>query len=242
MTKRKYPTFHFQQFSVEHDKSAMKLGVDGVLLPAWADLLEAKSILDVGAGCGIISLVCAQRNSQAKIHAIEIEKSAFEEASYNFEQSPWSNRLSISFGSFQDHIKKHKDLDLIISNPPYFLNSMTSKQDQRSLARHNVNFDFDEFFRMSFDALSKDGSLFIVFPTESQKWLEDKANDYDFHLSRLATVLPTPDKLSKRSLFKFEKQRIETLKEVFAVETGRGEYTPEYTELVKDFYLGFAKK
>lgn len=241
MAKRKYPTFHFQQFSVEHDKSAMKLGVDGVLLPVWADLLDAKSILDVGAGCGIISLVCAQRNSRAKIHAIEIEKNAFEEASYNFEQSPWSDRLSISFGSFKDHIGKHTGLDVIISNPPYFLNSLTSKEDQRSLARHNVSFDFDEFFKMSFDALNEKGSLFIVFPTESQDWLVNKANENAFHLSRLATVLPTPDKLSKRSLFKFEKKEFGMIKEVFAVETGRGEYTPEYTELVKDFYLGFAK-
>lgn len=240
MSKRVYPTFHFQQFQVEHNDSAMKLGVDGVLLPAWANLSKARTIYDVGAGCGIVSLVCAQRNQEATIQAVEIEEKAFKEASFNFKQSPWSDRLSISHGKFQDDLDNRSDLDIIISNPPFFLDSLTSEKDERALARHNVDFDFDEFFQQCFRSLSDKGSLYVVFPTESSAWLIEKAQQQNLFLHRLANVLPTPDKVSKRSLFAFGKQKVTPVKEEFAIETGRREYTQEYTKLVKDFYLGFS--
>ena len=241
MSKRTYPTFHFQQFQVEHNDSAMKLGVDGVLLPAWADLSTAKSIYDVGSGCGIVSLVCAQRNSEAFIYAVEIEEKAFKEASYNFKQSPWSDRLSISYGKFQDELKKQKGLDVIISNPPFFLDSLASEKGDRALARHNVDFDFDLFFQMSFEGLNEKGMLYLVFPTESSDWLIQKALNKKLYIHRLAAVLPTPDKESKRSLFAFGKEEVKCENEEFAIETGRKEYTAEYIKLVKDFYLEFSK-
>lgn len=243
MPRKHYPPFRFKQFTMEHDKSSMKLGVDGVLLACWTNLEEVQSILDVGAGCGIISVVCAQRNQEAKIHAVEIEDNAFEEASLNFINAPWSDRLSISHEPFQEHLKRGQSLfspyDLIISNPPFFIDSLASQKDGRSLARHNVNFDFDLFFELCSQSLSEQGKVSIVFPHDKIDFLKEKAEAHGLYISRLANVKPFEHRPPKRVLLEFTKTQMKIEEETFAVEIERGNYTEKYSGLVGEFYLYF---
>ena len=124
--------FQFKQFKVEQGKTAMKVGTDGVLLGAWASVGDAKNILDVGTGTGLIALMLAQRNQNAEISAIDIDRNAVEQAAENAEQSPWSGRISI-FESDYNHFRVGVSclFDLIVSNPPYFEQSLKSPTKSR---------------------------------------------------------------------------------------------------------------
>lgn len=240
MTKRYYPPFNFKQFIVEHDKSSMKLGVDGVLLACWSDQEGVNSILDIGSGCGIISLVCAQRNPVGSIQALEIEDGAFEESEINFKNSPWSERLKVDHTSFQEFLKDHEvEYDLIISNPPYFIDSLNAQNKERSLARHNVDFDFDLFFEYSEKSMTNNGKLCLVFPYDKLSFLEEKAKKQGLFLSRIAYVKPFEHKPPKRVLLEFRKEKQDPEEETFAIEITRGVYTEKYVSLVKEFYLHF---
>ena len=129
------PYFRFKQFTVYHDLCAMKVGVDGVILGAWADCRNIKYSLDVGTGSGLIALMLAQR-SEAYIHAIDIGENAYKQAEINFNNSPFHDRLSLEQIAFQDFSSSIK-YDLIVSNPSYFVHSLKSPDKNRSLARHN---------------------------------------------------------------------------------------------------------
>jgi len=136
--------FEFKQFKVEQHKAAMKVGTDGVLLGAWSPVNEARRILDVGAGTGLIALMMAQR-SEAIIDAVEISKSAYEEAKSNFEHSPWRDRLTVFHSDF--HLFADRSCapyDLIVSNPPYFVNSLNTRNADLSIARHNDRLSFNQ--------------------------------------------------------------------------------------------------
>jgi len=133
------PWFQFKQFTVWHDKCAMKVGTDGVLLGAWADMEQARSILDVGTGSGLIALMAAQRNLTAAITAIDIDESAIIQARENFDRSPWVNRLTAEPISLEDFAGSTDAMfDVIVSNPPYFHQSLHSPDKKRTLARHSA--------------------------------------------------------------------------------------------------------
>ena len=241
VAKRTYPPFRFKQFTVSHDRSAMKLGVDAVLLSCWLPENNYQNALDVGAGCGIISLVMAQRFPQCQIQAVEIEPNAFEEASLNFKNSPWSDRLTIHHQSFEAFLKKNAtDLDLIISNPPYFLESKTSQSESRTKARHATDFDFEQFFKLSAAGSIDSATLAMVFPNDQSTFLIDHGKAAGWYLKKHTEVYPMPHKKIKRGLFLFTKQAgQEVVRDSLILELERGVYTKEYSELVKDFYLHF---
>ncbi|NJN77877.1 MAG: methyltransferase [Saprospiraceae bacterium] len=162
-TIKTYQPFRFKQFQIHQDKTAMKVGTDGVLLGAWADVLESESILDIGTGTGLIALIIAQRNQNAMVDAVEIDESSYEQAKQNFEESSWTKRLNIYQSSIQDYAKNcGKQYDLIVSNPPYFVNSTKSKQEDKNQVRHTDSLSFEELIK-SVNILLEISGRFVSF-------------------------------------------------------------------------------
>lgn len=138
-------SFKFKQFTIFHDKCAMKVGTDGVLLGAWAPADKAKRILDVGTGTGLIALQLAQRNPHARITAIEIDAAAAGQATENVSHSPWADRVEVICHDFRDYQPENR-FDLIVSNPPYFIDALKCPDEQRCTARHAGNLNYDYCF------------------------------------------------------------------------------------------------
>src|SRR5664279_2325982 len=139
-------TFRFRQFSVEDDQSTMRIGTDAILLGAWADPSKAERILDIGTGCGVIALMMAQK-SNARVDAIDINPESVEQACSNFTNSPWRERLTAFHRSFREHAKTADGAyDIIVTNPPWFTNSLRSNDERRNLARHHEDFDLSGLF------------------------------------------------------------------------------------------------
>ena len=229
--------FRFKQFAVEQDDVAMKVGTDGVLLGAWADCSSAKRILDIGTGTGVIALMLAQRNTEAKIYAVEIDETATQRARSNFDMSPWAERLDVECCAVQafNHAEK---FDLIISNPPYFVDSLLPPDAKRSTARHTHDLTFEELDKAVERLLAENGRFALILPTaEFEKYLSIT----HLHLVRRCDMHPTTGAAVKRVMAEFSKHaQAEILHENITIEKEkRGDYTEEYRTLTKDFYLKF---
>ena len=229
--------FRFKQFSVEQDDVAMKVGTDGVLLGAWAECESAKRILDIGTGTGVIALQMAQRNPTAQVQAVEIDETAARRARANFDNSPWAERLQVTQTAVQEFEPTEK-FDLIISNPPYFVDSLLPPDAKRSTARHTHDLTFEELDKAVCRLLAENGKFALILPvTEFEKYLSLT----QLHLVRRCDVCPIEGGAAKRIMGEFAKQKpIEIAHENIAIERGRrGDYTDEYRALTKDFYLKF---
>ena len=229
--------FRFKQFAVEQDDVAMKVGTDGVLLGAWADCEGAKRILDIGTGTGVIALQMAQRNAKAQIHAVEIDEAAAKRARANFDNSPWAERLNVEQTAVQEFSPAEK-FDLIVSNPPYFVDSLLPPDAKRSTARHTHDLTFEELDNAVARLLADDGKFALILPvTEFEKYLTFT----QLHLAHRCDVHPIEDGAVKRVMAEFVKHPTsEIVHENIAIERGkRGDYTDEYRALTKEFYLKF---
>ena len=232
--------FAFKQFKIYQDKTAMKVGTDGVLLGAWVDAAGVKKVLDVGTGTGLIALMTAQRNKEALIDAIDIDGDACEQAKENVKNSPWPERVKVFHSSLEEFARnKNERYDLIVCNPPYFINSKKSKGKQRRLARHADELTPDDLFRFGFDLLSDKGKLGMIFPFENKEMLISAARNRRLFPVRILNVRHNSEKDFVRVLISFSKIGKGTVTEKdIAVETGRRhEYTKEFSELVREFYL-----
>lgn len=215
----------------------MKVGTDGVLLGAWADCEGAKNILDIGTGTGVIALQMAQRNSQAQICAVEIDEIAAKRARANFDLSPWAERLEVEQTAVQE-FKPSEKFDLIVSNPPYFVDSLLPPDAKRSTARHTHDLTFEELDNAVARLLSASGKFALILPvTEFEKYLALT----QLHIVRRCDVCPVEGGAVKRIMGEFAKQKPTTINlETIAIERGkRGDYTDDYRALTKDFYLKF---
>ena len=229
--------FKFKQFAVEQDDVAMKVGTDGVLLGAWADCDGAKRILDIGTGTGVIALMLAQRNSQAAIYAVEIDETATKRARANFDMSPWAERLTVENCAVQEFVPSEK-FDLIISNPPYFVDSLLPPDAKRSTARHTHDLSFEELDKAVVRLLANDGRFALILPTaEFEKYLSIT----QLHLVRRCDMHPTTGAAVKRVMAEFAKCAVAdiTHENITIEKATRGDYTDEYRTLTKDFYLKF---
>ncbi len=249
-----YQPFQFKQFEIHQQQSAMKVGTDGVLLGAWAAVEGAKRILDIGTGTGLIALMMAQRNEKALIDAVEIDKKAYEEAKYNFEISKWSNRLSIFHDSIQDFAKNTAEkYDFIISNPPYFINSTKSDKAAKNQVRHTDSLSFDELLNAVNQLLTKDGKFCVVLPfyegeqfynlaTEpslSNRDTSGQAKANKLYCIKKVIVRGREFKPVERLLIEFSKEK-KTYEEnnlIIQNSPKRHDYTEDYINLTKDFYL-----
>lgn len=230
--------FRFKKFSCFHGKSAMKIGVDAVLIGAWTDVTGCNSILDVGTGCGVISLMCAQRNNTANIVGIDIDENSIDEAMTNFERSPWADRLSASLVSFNE--VEISNLDLIISNPPYFDSGVSEGLSSRLKARHQAELSPKILIDKGKSLLSDTGRIAMVVPAEQYDELVSFAENVNMKLKRVCYVKGHPNAPIKRVLLEFTKSAVDvTLVEHLTLESSVNFPTDQHRALCKDFYLKF---
>ena len=232
--------FQFKQFTIEQDRCAMKIGTDGILLSAWVELHNPYSILDIGAGTGVIGLMLAQRSDAGLIDAIEIDDEAYEQCVDNFENSSWGDRLfcyHASLDEFADEMQDEEKYDLIISNPPFYAENYKSENESRNLARFSDSLPFEDLLEYSTSLLSDQGALAVIIPyTEEANFLKI-AKSYNLFPSRITRVRGTQNSPIKRSLLQLSFSEKDISKDELIIEITRHQYTPEYTALVKDFYL-----
>lgn len=229
--------FRFKSFSVVQEKSAMKIGTDGVLLGAWVNAENPKRILDIGTGTGLISLMLAQRYPKAQITAIEIDNDSFEEAKFNFNESPFHERITALHRSLQKYNSPEK-FDLIVSNPPFF--ELTHKEiSSRNSARQQSELKFVDLIFHSEKQLKSDGKFAVIIPYKSETEFLDLAEIKGFYPKKITHVKGNENAPFKRSLLLFS--RIQTQPEInqLTLELSRNIYTEEYIELTRDFYLKF---
>lgn len=232
------PYFQFKEFVIQQDRCAMKVGTDGVLLGAWADVKEAGSVLDIGAGTALLSLMVAQR-SGAQITAVEIDEASALQASENVKQSKWSNRINVVNLSLQEYVKCAKErFDFIISNPPYFRNSLKSPKGNRTTARHTDSLSFDDLLSGVDQLLSENGTFAVVLPFPEKFSFIELASQYGLYPKRITDVFPTPQSEPKRFLAEFSHNKIIADPQKLIIESdGRHQYSEEYKKLTADFYL-----
>ena len=229
----------FKQFTINHDRCAMKIGTDGVLLGAWATIKHnPASILDIGTGTGIIALQLAQRSDAELIDAIEIEDNAYEQAVENFENSPWGDRLFCYHTSLEEFANEiDETYDLIVSNPPFYSEDFLSNNKARNMARFTTSLPFDMLLKNASALLTENGVFTTIIPYKEEEGFIQSAENYNLFINKICRVKGTPTTEIKRSLleFSFRKNTIETTELI--IENQRHNYTEDYINLVKDFYL-----
>ena len=230
------PYFAFKQFTIRHDRCAMKVGTDGVLLGAWTDLSHSRRILDIGTGTGLIALMLAQRCMDARITAIDLDSAAVEQAQENIQASPWKDRTE---ALQQDICTYHPNgtFDTIVSNPPYFIDSLKCPDGQRSTARHTDTLDADRLIGKVSELLTSDGRFSIILPAEQTEDLIRVAGEKGLHPSHQTWVITRPGLSPKRILMEFRKTPITLQPDELVIELERHVYSEEYIALTKEFYL-----
>ncbi len=217
----------------------MKVGTDAVLLGSWVNTSNAKTILDIGTGTGIIALMLAQK-SDAAIDAIDIDKNAFVQASENIAGCKWKERIQIHHISLQQYSTNSSKYDLIVSNPPYFVDSSKASEESRTNARHTDQLPFSDLLNGVLNLLNPTGSFYVILPTKESQVFRDMAEEQNLFLTKLTRVITLADRPEKRLLMQFEFTK-KTVEENFITieKDERHSYTDEYKELTKDYYLAF---
>jgi len=228
--------FRFKQFAIRQENAAMKVGTDGALLGAWCDVSKANNILDIGTGTAIIAMMVAQRNSSAAITAIEIDQKALIDANFNIKNCPWTNRIRLIESSLQKYAPTLK-FDSIISNPPFFENSLKSNSHQKVKARHADSMHYSDILAFASKHLSSNGIVHLILPTENAEKCIEIAIESGYYLKRICKVQPVPYKNAHRYAFELTKVPTKTINESLTIETGkRHDYSQQYIELTKAFY------
>ena len=234
-------SFAFKQFIIKQDKCAMKVGTDAVLLGAWVFPNGSKQILDIGTGTGVVALMLAQK-TEAHIDAIDIDNNAFDQARQNVTESKFSKQISVFHSSLQEFAKNStKKYNLIVTNPPYFEQSLKSSDEQRSYARHADVLPFEELIDGVKKLLDAKGKFCLILPTLEAEKFRDLAQKRGLFLSKLLRVKSKVSKDSeKRHVMQFEFTPTEFSEKTIAIELEeRHHYTNEYKDLTKDYYLNF---
>lgn len=232
--------FVFKQFKIHQDKCAMKVGTDAVLLGAWVNATTSKYILDIGTGTGIIALMLAQK-STAMIDAIDIDTNACQQATENIADCKWKDRIHIHQISIQQYASEcDRKYDLIVSNPPYFVDSSKASEESRTNARHTDQLPFEDLLNGVLKLLSPNGKFYVILPTKESQLFREMAEANNLYLHKVTRVITRADKPEKRLLmkFKFNKRTVE--EDSITIEKDeRHSYTDEYKELTKDYYIAF---
>jgi tRNA1Val (adenine37-N6)-methyltransferase len=230
--------FSFKQFTIQQDKAAFKVGTDGVLLGAAADTSCVKHILDIGTGTGLIAIMLAQR-CNAEIVAIEPDSGSFNQCLENVANCMWKERIKVENTTLQDYLSPEK-FDLIVTNPPYFADSLKSPDTRKSASRHNDSLSNDELLKGASRLMEEGGRLQLIIPYAEGDIFIAEASSYGLYCNSILKIRPLPASEVKRMILTFSCQKIVTVEKFLTIEHGkRHEFTEEYTNLTKDFYLKF---
>ncbi|MFD2563109.1 tRNA1(Val) (adenine(37)-N6)-methyltransferase [Aquimarina rubra] len=231
--------FQFKQFIIHQDRCAMKIGTDGVLLGSWVPISdEMNSVLDIGAGTGVIALMMAQRSYAETIDAIEIDDQAYEQAVENFEASDWGDRLFCYHASFQEFFQEIDDeYDLLISNPPFYTDDYKTDDSTRDMARFEDALPFEHLFIGVSHLLSQKGKFAVILPYKEENKVIDIAKGVELYPQKITRVKGTPSSEIKRSMMLFGFNEVLVKTDELIIENSRHQYTEEYIKLTKDFYL-----
>ena len=230
--------FRFKQFTVFHDRCAMKVGTDAVVLGTWANAPEGP-VLDVGTGSGVIALIMAQRYPAHCIWGVELDANAAGQAGENFKNSPFTNRLQIVQCNFLTPSLLPRSFGSVVCNPPYFAHHKLPPDQRRQVARHHTNFNLYRFFARCFELTGEQARVSLVYPYEAWGHLQLTAGKAGWFLHRQTLVRGNSRAPVKRVLTEWQKQPSEKPAEMnLVLETERrGQYTPEFARMVTPFYL-----
>lgn len=237
------PDFRFKQFSIWHDQCAMKVNTDGILLGAWTELKTEKNIADIGTGTGLIALMLAQKAEQqtlgSKFTAIEIDQAAAEQAKFNVAQSNWGNDIEVTCQSFQSFdMENTTKFDLLVSNPPYFSDSLQAPDKSRNLARHNQGLSFQDLLMHSKEISTSRATFNLILPCNEATKLLQLAKQYDWHLSHHCKVATVTGKAATRSLISLSRQIPPAcLESELTIRNKDNSYHSGFIALCKDYYL-----
>ena len=230
--------FSFKQFTIYQDKSVFKVGTDGVLLGACADITGVTNILDIGSGTGLISIMLAQR-CDATITAIESDHDSFIQSCENVDLVDWRNRIKIVNTDLQNFDPDNEKFDLIVTNPPYFCDSLKNPDPRKSVARHNDSLTSTEIREGVNRLLKNDGRLQLILPyVEGNIFIAD-ASKYGFYCNNILKIKPLPESEIRRLILTFSRTKRIPVERFLTIEHGRHQFTDDYINLTKDFYLKF---
>ncbi|MBT8220582.1 MAG: methyltransferase [Bacteroidia bacterium] len=237
-TVKKRDPFYFKSFTVEQEGATMKVGTDGVLLGAWANVTKVKRVLDIGTGTGVIALMIAQRQPKASVIGVEIDPNAYEVAVKNFQSSNWSSRLKVINQSIQDFSQNESTFDLIVCNPPFFTGGTLSNNADRAEVRHTIKLPHNDLLRSIRKLLSSEGRFCVVLPLLEGLRFKEMAESAGLYCSKLTEVKGHVDKNVERVLLEFTKRPSITKVDTLAINQSntRHDYTDAYRTLVEDFY------
>ncbi len=228
--------FTFKQFHINHDRCAMKVGTDGILLGAWAPIGSARRILDVGTGSGLVALMLAQRSdSDVKIVGLELDEAAAEQAAENVAASPWPEKVSIARGALQQY--SAPVFDLIVSNPPYFEHGQDFDCPARADARHTGSLTLAELFSHGKRLLTDGGSVVLVLPVQALSEAISQASSNGFHLVERQDVITKKGKQAARFLLRFCRVKCCYMAGNIIINTKNNSYGDTYVGMVAPFYL-----
>ena len=229
--------FRFKQFTVFQDRCAMKVGTDGILLGALASLSCADSrVLDVGTGTGILSLMVAQRCPSARVVALDIDPDAVLQAGDNVAASPWADRIMVLCADFKD-FSSDTLFDFLISNLPYFVDSLHCPSPTRSLARHADSLSCQDLFKGAVRCLKSNGRLAVILPYTSRQAAVEQGLCAGFYLSRCVNIYSRLGKPCLRVVLEFGRTPCDCVEEQLVLTDERGQRTPSFAVLTRDFYL-----
>jgi tRNA1Val (adenine37-N6)-methyltransferase len=233
--------FRFKQFNVDQTGCAMKINTDGVLLGALAEADQPKTILDIGTGTGVIALMLAQRFADAKIDAVEIDETASATAGRNFAGSPFAARLNLYADSFESYLNQHPDrkYDLIVSNPPFYINSLESPGARKSLAKHTDQQFFETLIERVAKHLTTIGSFWVILPLETAQLVKVIAVAIGLNLRQAINVLSYPDSEPHREILVFTLGDEKKMDDWFVIYKEPKVYSKQYKKLLKSFFLNF---
>jgi tRNA1Val (adenine37-N6)-methyltransferase len=230
--------FSFKQFTIYQDKSAFKVGTDGVLLGAVTDITGARSILDIGSGTGLISIMLAQR-SDAAITAIEPDLESYIQSAENVSRCNWNNRIKVEHTDLQKFNPALGNFDLIVTNPPYFSGSLKSPDPRKSVTRHNDSLTSVELLENVVKLLNDDGRFQLIMPYVEGNIFIAEANKYGLYCNNILKIRPLPNSEIRRLMLTFSRIQKKPVEKFLTIEHGRHQFTEDYINLTKDFYLKF---
>ncbi len=235
--------FHFKQFDVDQSGCGMKINTDGVLLGALAPAVSPGSVLDIGTGTGVIALMLAQRFGDAEIDAIEIDPEASVTAAKNFNRSAFNSRLRLFTGSFQSYYESPGDLfrqyDLIVSNPPFFLNSLKNPGRQKHTARHTDHSFFFDLVKFAVKFLNRKGKLCLILPADTAAVTVAFAGEEGLFPEDLISISSFPGMDTYRKIITFGFHREELSEKTLVIYEREKEYSGQYQEVLREFFTIF---